>query len=57
MNCPKCQGMLVQDLIYDVFESKGSLRSDAWRCISCGNVIDPVVLRNRSKQRIEPVHA
>lgn len=57
MKCPKCQGMMVQDLLYDVFESTGHLPSEAWRCISCGNVIDPVVLRNRSKQGFEPVHA
>ena len=57
MDCPKCYGMMVQDLLYDALESRNGLQSKAWRCVICGNVIDPVVLKNRSKQGAEPVHA
>lgn len=44
--CPKCQGMMVADW---VFTEEGEIAMA--RCIRCGDMIDSVVLFNRSDSR------
>lgn len=40
--CARCQGLLIPD----TFDG----REDIWyRCVACGNVVDTVILDNRSK--------
>jgi hypothetical protein len=48
MTCKRCHGLLVQDQCYDLLDDSFSLR--AWRCISCGNLIDSVILKNQQEQ-------
>jgi hypothetical protein len=43
----RCQGLMVKEELRDQSEGKGYNRSSAFRCISCGEVIDPVILQNR----------
>ncbi len=42
MKCSKCGGLLS-------YEKFGGLREDflGWRCVSCGDIIDEVILENR----------
>jgi hypothetical protein len=46
MKCGKCGGFMY----YEKFQD---LREDflGWRCISCGEIVDQVVLDNRLRQR------
>ncbi len=41
--------MVVDDLI-DMRESYHSMRMRGWRCVACGNVVDPLILRHRMIQ-------
>lgn len=45
MNCSRCSGLLVieQDFEFPV-----------WRCVQCGEMIDPVILRNRLYNNNKP---
>jgi hypothetical protein len=46
MRCQRCDGIMVSEEFYgldDVFSG--------WRCIFCGEIIDPVILKNRRIQK------
>jgi len=47
MECPRCRGLLVQDEFHDLRDDTGQLSFSGWRCVCCGNVLDPVIVRNR----------
>jgi hypothetical protein len=48
MTCPKCAtGFLVPIQLVDWADETGAAGVPAWRCANCGNVIDPVIQRNR----------
>jgi hypothetical protein len=42
MNCTKCQGKMYAEKFY--FQT-GTFQG--WRCIACGDIIDPVILLHR----------
>jgi hypothetical protein len=42
VKCPRCSGLMV----YQVFYS-GDDHFPGWKCIACGEIVDPVILENR----------
>jgi hypothetical protein len=38
---------MVTDYYMDLQDNTGQIGMEAWRCMSCGEVIDSVILRNR----------
>lgn len=44
MKCPKCKGRMYAEKYYDFVRE-----FDAWKCSVCGEVIDPIILANRSR--------
>ncbi len=50
MQCTRCQGMLVADYSFDHLDATNPDRIQTWRCVMCGDVVDPVILHNRRKQ-------
>lgn len=48
MNCPRCNGCMMQDDFLDIQDETGQCRFVAWRCLICGEVLDPVILKHRS---------
>ena len=53
-NCSRCGGLMVQDFCLDVLSSIGESKFAAKRCVQCGEVVDPVILRNRGTRQ-EPM--
>jgi len=51
MNCSRCHGLMVEDDLIDLRESYLPMWTHGLRCVSCGNVVDPVIARNRRRQR------
>ncbi len=45
--CTRCGGLMVNDFCTDLLNSTGELEFAAKRCVQCGEVVDPVILRNR----------
>ena len=45
MPCPRCHGFSIFDWVY-VPEGKCAV----WRCLSCGNILDPVIVQNRTRK-------
>lgn len=57
MNCPRCLGLLLPvaslrheatDYIVDAVDV--GTDHGAWKCSACGEILDPVILRNRAVQ-------
>jgi hypothetical protein len=46
--CNRCGGLMVSDLCIDLLNSTNELECTARRCVQCGDIIDAVILRNRS---------
>ena len=47
MHCTRCRGLMVRDHFYDLLDDGGQFSFRGWRCICCGNVLDPLILKNR----------
>jgi Pyruvate/2-oxoacid:ferredoxin oxidoreductase delta subunit len=52
--CTRCGGLMVQDYCLDVLGNIGESEFAAKRCVQCGEVVDPVILRNRGTRQ-EPM--
>jgi hypothetical protein len=51
MNCSRCHGLMVSDNLIDIQESFLPMWMRGLRCIACGNVVDPLIVRNRMHQQ------
>ncbi|MBI3611312.1 MAG: hypothetical protein HY204_11525 [Nitrospirae bacterium] len=47
MRCPRCKGLMVDDWFQDIYDEAGQMRFKGYRCTTCGEVLDPVILHNR----------
>jgi hypothetical protein len=45
--CTRCGGLMVNDSYMDLLSSVGESKFAAKRCVQCGEVVDPGILRNR----------
>jgi hypothetical protein len=55
MTCTRCQGCMAKEYFLDLMESAESMWMAGWRCLNCGNVLDPVMERNRLRQGMSAV--
>lgn len=47
MRCSRCRGMMVNQVFEDLKET-GDFFFYGWRCVNCGEIIDPVIASNRA---------
>ena len=45
--CTRCGGLMVDDFCMDLLFCIGETEFAAQRCVQCGEIVDPVILRNR----------
>jgi hypothetical protein len=50
MHCTKCEGLMGPDDLIDMQESSIPMWMRGWRCVSCGNIVDPLIQRHRMIQ-------
>jgi hypothetical protein len=55
MKCIRCQGLMGPDHFYDLLDGSGPLSFRGLRCVCCGNVLDPLILKNRRGRHSQPV--
>jgi hypothetical protein len=46
--CTRCGGFMVNDSYLDLLNNVGESKVSTNRCVQCGEVVDPVILRNRA---------
>lgn len=51
MECTRCDGLMVSDDLIDMHESSIPMWLKAWRCVSCGNIVDPLIQQHRMIQQ------
>jgi hypothetical protein len=51
MPCHRCHGLMTVDSYIDMGSSGDSLWLRAWRCVNCGEVIEPEIVMNRTVHR------
>jgi RNase P subunit RPR2 len=58
-SCLRCGGFMVKEVSTDLLNSTGELECVTTRCVQCGDILDPVILRNRSirQQQMTVQHA
>ena len=47
-SCRRCNGYVIHELCMDLHSDSGYSTFWAHRCIQCGDMVDEVILRNRS---------
>lgn len=57
MTCERCEGLMVSERIYDVQRMNSDPCVDGYRYLICGNLVDTVILENRSRSTdaVEPI--
>ncbi len=45
--CSRCGGLMVSDFCMNLLSRTGELEFAAKRCVQCGEVVDPIIQRNR----------
>jgi ArsR family metal-binding transcriptional regulator len=45
--CARCGGLMVSDFCMDLLNGTGELEFAVKRCVQCGEVVDPIIQRNR----------
>ena len=48
--CLRFGGLMMADQCFDFWSDSGNLDFLAWRCVQCGEIVDPIILRNRHLQ-------
>jgi hypothetical protein len=48
MDCLRCHGLMVEERFEDLRGDPQHISFHGWRCVCCGNVIDPVIIRHRT---------
>ncbi len=56
MQCARCDGLMVGDSLIDIQESSIPMWMKGWRCVACGNIVDPLIQQHRMIQRAGAVH-
>lgn len=51
MECTRCDGLMVSDNLIDMRASSIPMWMTGWRCVSCGNIVDPLIQRHRIIQQ------
>jgi len=46
--CLRCGGLMVNEFSLDLLNGSGELECATKRCVQCGDILDPVILQNRS---------
>jgi hypothetical protein len=48
MFCQRCRGLMVRDRFMDFWDEGGQMYFSGWRCVVCGEIVDSVILANRT---------
>jgi len=48
MECDRCTGLMVPEVFEDLGDGAGGLCFEGWRCVTCGEILDPTIVTNRA---------
>jgi len=47
MQCPRCNGLMIRERFEDFLDDSGQVFFYGLRCLHCGEVLDPRIIKNR----------
>ena len=47
MDCPRCKGVMSQEIFEDLLDDTGRINFKGWRCLTCGEILDPLIAPHR----------
>ena len=50
MTCERCGGLQLQSHFASIQSTAGAWEYEAWHCLNCGDVVDPLILLNRQRR-------
>ncbi len=53
MQCPRCEGFMVSERFQDLKNYTRELYFIGSRCVVCGEILDPTILKNRKELELE----
>ena len=54
--CQRCGGLLIREGLFDLFDDTGQMRRWARRCVQCGDIVDPLILKHRMGEGLPPLN-
>lgn len=57
MKCGRCEGRMVQDHFIDMHDDTGVMNFQGWRCLNCGEIVDPVIGQHRRGPLSAPIRS
>lgn len=57
--CHRCGGLFIRESLFDLYDETGQMRRWALRCVQCGDVVDSLILKNRTLEELpnpQPEH-
>ena len=56
MNCLRCQSLMIAEVFQNLTGDGGLMWLTGWRCIVCGDMVDPTILKHRQSAEVPPVN-
>lgn len=53
MYCPRCGGFMISERFQDLKNPTRELHFVGSRCVACGEILDPTILKNREELELE----
>lgn len=47
MRCARCEGLMVEEHLFDVQNPSGEVWIGGWRCVNCGEIVEATIMHNR----------
>ena len=51
-SCTRCGGLFIRESLFDLYDETGQMRRWALRCVQCGDVVDSLILKNRTLEEL-----
>lgn len=48
MDCSRCHGLMIEERFEDLRGDPHHVSFCGWRCVTCGNITDPLIIKHRS---------
>lgn len=57
ITCRRCHGLMVPERFLDLQDDTGQLSFYGWRCLTCGEIVDPLIQAHRAHRHRHPAAA
>ena len=53
MTCLRCRGLMVRYWFMELLGETGQEHCRGWRCVNCGDLLDPAILQNEARRSVK----